>query len=748
MARVSTSATCAAYTDFQITANFDVWESGTSVGGNYSTVSWHLVVARTNSGGTFYGSTRNHAGWVYCGINGQQVYGGYTGLPHGMTNGTVLVDRSGSVNVGHNDDGTKTVDFYVDLDQSDDDYGHINYYFSDGPRSTGTLGLTTIARASQPSINTYPNNSPDITAGTACTIHMNRKAGFTHNVSWSFGSLSGKTDGLAKSSGVTDSVSWTPPVSMMAQIPNSTYGTGSVSVTTYNGGTAIGTKTVSFTLHQPSDANPSISASYTEAGTLADGETTLSSKGVAATTVIGQISVKKITIRASAKYSASIKSIACTHNGQTQVSSSSSATFTFNAPVNTGSNKSYFSWTVIDSRGNSTSGSTSMTYVNYIKPVVAVATPSRDSAMESTGKLSGNGIFFNGTVGSIANSVSITYTYNSASHTASVTKSGNNWSFSNAALSGVDPNGNYSITVKAVDTLGFSSSKTIVLPKSTPTLWIGKETVHVNNYLMYGDIRTSAYRCERSDVGTSGLFYLGRWTSGDNASSFFHLKFYSGSGYNGQWSQNTVVDIFAKDGWQSSPSATGAFGITYTLTGHDALNGIYVAGYAIDAYTLDLYMQTWDYDWGYIFVEYGSGKWEPVNSLLSSGTPSGTYQSCRLIIPGHPVGSIYISTDSTNPAYLFGGSWTEITGQFLLAHDSSHPAGSTGGEYTHTLTVDELPYGTTRGNALSYSTTDNGTSVGVVTNPLYYVNLPTGGKNEAHNNTPPYLSVYMWRRTA
>ena len=340
MARVSTSATCAAYTDFQITATFDAWESGTSVSGNYSTVSWHLVVACTNSGYTFSGSTRNHAGWVSCGIDGNQVFGGYTGMPHGMTNGTVLVDRSGSINIGHNNDGTKSVSFFVDLDQSDDDYGRIDWYFYDGPRSTGTLGLSTIARASQPSINTWPSNSPDITAGTACTIHMNQASdSFTHTVSWSFGSLSNQTSGLARTSGIKYNVSWTPPISMMNQIPNATSGSGTVSVTTYNGSTAIGTKTVPFTLHQPSDSAPGESASYAEAGTLADGKTTLSSKGIGATTVVGQVSVKKITISASAKYGSSIKQITCTHNGQTQVSSSASATFTFNAPVNTGSNK-------------------------------------------------------------------------------------------------------------------------------------------------------------------------------------------------------------------------------------------------------------------------------------------------------------------------------------------------------------------------------------------------------------------------
>lgn len=57
----------------------------------------------------------------------------------------------------------------------------------------------------------------------------------------------------------------------------------------------------------------------------------------------------------------------------------------------------------------------------------------------------------------------------------------------------------------------------------------------------------------------------------------------------------------------------------------------------------------------------------------------------------YPVGSIYMSVNSTNPQTLFGGTWQRIQGRFLFAADSKHAAGSTGGEETHQLTVDEMP---------------------------------------------------------
>lgn len=58
----------------------------------------------------------------------------------------------------------------------------------------------------------------------------------------------------------------------------------------------------------------------------------------------------------------------------------------------------------------------------------------------------------------------------------------------------------------------------------------------------------------------------------------------------------------------------------------------------------------------------------------------------------YPVGSIYMSTASTSPATLFGGTWVALNqGRVLIGANSTYPAGSTGGEATHKITVDELP---------------------------------------------------------
>lgn len=105
----------------------------------------------------------------------------------------------------------------------------------------------------------------------------------------------------------------------------------------------------------------------------------------------------------------------------------------------------------------------------------------------------------------------------------------------------------------------------------------------------------------------------------------------------------------------------------------------------------------------------------------------------------YPVGSIYMSVNSTNPSQLFGGTWQQIKNVFLLgAGDIS--AGTIGGEANHTLASNELPK-----EAVRFSGSNSGN---------FYADYVGSGGNfiadtitqVAHNNMPPYLAVYMWKR--
>ena len=114
-----------------------------------------------------------------------------------------------------------------------------------------------------------------------------------------------------------------------------------------------------------------------------------------------------------------------------------------------------------------------------------------------------------------------------------------------------------------------------------------------------------------------------------------------------------------------------------------------------------------------------------------------------------PVGYVYLSLDATSPAALFGGTWERIVDRFLLAGSSvSYPVGSTGGAATHTLTISEMPRHqniyTLSGGSLTGGTGHADWSQGA---HQEWSTQATGG-SAAHNNMPPYLSVYMWKRIA
>lgn len=176
---------------------------------------------------------------------------------------------------------------------------------------------------------------------------------------------------------------------------------------------------------------------------------------------------------------------------------------------------------------------------------------------------------------------------------------------------------------------------------------------------------------------------------------------------------------------------------------------------------------------------------------MYSATPATTENSTRvattayvknnvveIIKKVYPVGSIYMSTVSTNPATLFGfGTWEAMpAGRVLLAQGKSswgttYNAGSTGGEATHKLTVGEMPahshkattntignhthpiplYTVSGGGPAGGPKYDpnnvinNGTS-GSSGNHSHTVTINNSGNNQPHNNLQPYIVVYMWQR--
>lgn len=151
-----------------------------------------------------------------------------------------------------------------------------------------------------------------------------------------------------------------------------------------------------------------------------------------------------------------------------------------------------------------------------------------------------------------------------------------------------------------------------------------------------------------------------------------------------------------------------------------------------------------------------------------------------LALAMYPVGSIYLSVNNVNPGTIFGGTWEQITDRFLVAAGDSYEAGTTGGTTNHThttaghiLTINEMPShkhwisgaAYDDGN-MSSSGSSNSQDYGLAADAGgYSVDDPNkqygrysaytgGGAAHSHGDTgsssnlPPYLAIYVWKRTA
>lgn len=131
----------------------------------------------------------------------------------------------------------------------------------------------------------------------------------------------------------------------------------------------------------------------------------------------------------------------------------------------------------------------------------------------------------------------------------------------------------------------------------------------------------------------------------------------------------------------------------------------------------------------------------------------------------YPVGSIYMSVNSTDPSTLFGGSWERIQDTFLLASGNSYGAGSTGGSANATLPSHTHTFGSGGyqmwGAKRGAGSTEEG---GKISGDAKYYAAATGGSTDNYKwmasvdstgvsdvsqaNMPPHLAVYVWKRTA
>ena len=130
-----------------------------------------------------------------------------------------------------------------------------------------------------------------------------------------------------------------------------------------------------------------------------------------------------------------------------------------------------------------------------------------------------------------------------------------------------------------------------------------------------------------------------------------------------------------------------------------------------------------------------------------------------------------MSTNSTSPANFIGGTWERIQGQFLLGASSSYSAGSTGGSADAIVVshAHSMPSSGSHGHSLRYysyngsqgqnnvtlnfngyggSLSQDINNVSVIGSGTHTHTINSTGESGTGKNMPPYIAVYVWKRTA
>lgn len=482
---------------------------------NQSVISWTLKGAGIKSGYWYM------AGPFKCTVNGTVVYQSNTRIK--LYTGTVVA--SGELAIGHETNGSKSFSAYAEC---------AIYTSAVNCKGSGSWSLPDIGRASQPSLNTWPNNSPNFNIGDTIVVHMNRKSSvFTHTVVLKLGSYS-----YTIGTGVTDNISLDTDriaSNLYAQMPNSNEMTGKIDVTTYSGSAVIGTSSCTIIAHVV-NSNPTFNVEYEDSN----------SKTVAITEnnqyIIRNNSTLKISVNnAQALNSATLKTITAVVNGNAYTGTLSGSTGTINVGVVNISSDAKATVKLTDSRGNEGISDITVLVYDWTLPN-AIIKLNRKSNYYSESILNVNANY--SSIGD-KNSVTIKYrTKKVANSTFSTYTTIQNNADANFTA---DNEYEWNVQVEVSDLIG-KTTYNLILPKGIPITYtdIKKYSFGVNcfpkhnNSLEVNGVCISGQVLYSSANGTAGTVTLS-----DSAENYTYLEiFYRSSGDNACGS----VKVFSPNG--------------------------------------------------------------------------------------------------------------------------------------------------------------------------------------------------------
>jgi hypothetical protein len=656
-----------------------------------------------------------------------------------LDNGTVVT--SGSYTFTHGSDGRKTFNVYIEA---------AVYTYAINCYAQATETLQTIPRASS---LTAANG----TLGTAQTLTITpANSSFKHRIQYVCGSANGYAAGSATAYASGTSISWTPPLSLASQNTTGTSVSIQLSLWTYTSdGTYSGVVRKTITCTMPASVKPSCTMTLEDVSGVDD---------IYGSPVQG-LSWIKITVNTTTSYGSAIAAYNISANGARYTSTPATTKVLATAgdsPVNV---------TVTDKRGRTGSASYTMKVQAYTRPAVSQLVVHRCDA-DGTENEQGDYIrvTWSAVVSPLSNKNTAAYSLRYKATTASTYTT---VSFSDLAnvytvtgrtyIFKADSNLSYDVEVTATDrhhsaTKTTSASTAFTLMNWGPdgtSMGIGKvaeeaDTMEVGlKGHFYQSVQMEGNRYSLSTpgvAGTAGYILMARIVitaaNADTPITFIFTRRQA----------NAAMTVYARFSNATATESTLA-SIRYEGDNYGAFL------VQVDALTWELYVQKGSaYDTVTLQEWWTSKTMESRVAITFPGTlaaslPGDYYRATPLVARSiidlvMPVGFVLTLYSHADPADMYPGTtWTRITNAFLWATTSGGTIGQTGGEETHTLTVDELPahdhgsvYSQHAGDRSRAWYQDAGSNIG-------YGRVSTGG-GKAHNNMPPYIQVSVWRRTA
>lgn len=725
--------------------------------GRYLQFSWKVTSQNVSSNTTTISWTLKGAGggnvWYKSGnfkvvIAGETVFSSSTRIQ--LDDGTLVA--SGSYTFQHNADGTKqfTASAQAGI-----------YTVAVNCTGSATFTLDAIARASQPSCITWPEHTQDVGYfGDEISIHMNRNSSdFTHTVRYQFGSKSGT---IAEK--VETGLKWVIPLSLMDLLPAATSGSGTIYVDTYNGSTKIGTKWCGFTAKVPASVKPKCSIQVLDATNIQD--------------TYGKLvqGLSKLYVKTNfyAAYSSPVASYNVTANGVRYTAAEITTGVISKAGTTT------ITATVKDKRGRTSDAvSASFPVLEYSPPSVtklSVIRCNEDGTANKRGAYVK--VTFSAAISSLeSKNTALYYLYYKKSKDSSWTKVSltaltNKYSVSNHSyIFEAGTSSSYDVRVEAVDRHNTGAKSTKASTASSIFSWRGFKTSNgVEDGVGIGKVPDKPNTLQ---VGWDAEFDKNLVQIG-NRYSFQPGAFNGEKGYTllAEITLTTlnvnapIVFTINRRGAASPMKLYIRFASSSTSTDPD-LGSFKYEGTNYGAFMIKTAASVWR-----LYVDNTSGwsnpcvqEWYttdnqhsrltvtfPSEQIAALPTPwyrAGPLAPQNIMDSFFPVGYILLLYSHADPNTMYPGTtWVRIYGAFPWFTDEKGEIGLTGGERTHTLTVDELPVHT-HGSVYSGNVEGTKTHAWLASggSSMAYGTIESGG-GQAHNNMPPYIQISAWRRTS